>query len=278
MKKVIFIFFIFLFLPFLQSYSQRQEILKEQARSYRTQGYRLQSSGNLRQALSFYQKAVEIDPFYTEAYNDIGVIYEEQGHLDKAKSYYQKALDLSPSYLAAYTNLALLYERAGDVENAAKYWKERYIRGRPGEYWREVARHHLLRIGTYPEIRKEIMEQEAARLSRELAYKREQQRLEAIEEAKLHFNLGRRDLEKGAYPSAIKNLNTVLDINPSDSELLAKTKELLMKAENLRTRQVVLDALRNIESGQYLMAAEDLKEALSAVGNMSRGSFFLEKR
>ena len=37
---------------------------------------------------------------------------------------------------------------------------------------------------------KEIMEREAAKLSREIAYKNEQQRLQVLDEAQLHFDIG----------------------------------------------------------------------------------------
>lgn len=268
MKSLVVIFFVLLFLPQINLYSQNRELLKEQARQYRKQGYNLQSVGDSQRALSFYQKAVEIDPLYVEAYNDIGVIYEEQGRLQEAEKFYQRALEIDPNFIPAYTNLAFLYEKTGDIKKSADYWKERYIRGQKGEYWHEVARQRLLRLGTYPQVRREMLEEEAARVSRELSYKRQRQRLEVIEEARLHFNVGKKAFLEGAYPQAIRNLNKALSLEPADQELRVQIRDLLREAQALRVRQNALvntrDALKYMEDNDYFSAAERLQEALSS--------------
>ncbi len=128
----------------------RSGLLERRAREYREEGYRLQSAGDLRGALSFYQKTIEMDPFYVEAYNDIGVIYEKQGRIDDAKRLYKKAIEVNPNFMPAYANLAFLYEQEGNTHKAAYYWRERYTRGMQGEYWHAVARERLQHLGIYP--------------------------------------------------------------------------------------------------------------------------------
>jgi Flp pilus assembly protein TadD len=252
------------------SFSQAEESLtQQQAKQYRMQGYRLQAMGDLDEALSFYQKAIHLDPSYTQAYNDIGVVYENMEQEEKALDYYHHALKVDPNFLPSYTNLAFLYEKRGDIRNATKYWKARYIRGQKGDYWREVARQHLLKLGTYPEVRKEILEEKAARLSRELVYHREQQRLQVIEEAKLHMSLGEEAFRRGEYETAIKELNTVLSLDPEDQKIQERARKVLKEARILFLKQDAFvstkDALEYIKNSDYTSAAERLKRALTAV-------------
>jgi len=255
------------FLPFFSS--QALDAVHEQARAYREQGYRLQSIGDLSGALINYQKAVQMDPQYAEVYNDLGVIYESMGDDEKALQMYKKVLEIEPDYLPAYTNLAFLYEKKGDIVNATLYWKKRYLAGERGEYWWEVSRQHLLKLGTYPEVRKAVLEQEAARLSRELIYKHEQERLKLMEEAKLHFDLGNVAFKAKDYETAIKELSTVVSLNVPDKKMNDTSRQLIEQAERLHLRnQAYTDtknALDYIERDDYLSAGDKLKSALTAV-------------
>ncbi len=103
---------------------------------------------------------------------------------------YKKVLEIESNYLPVYTNLAFLYEKKGDILNATEYWAKRYELGKEGDYWREVASQHLLKLGTYPEVKRKLLEKEAVGLSQKLVYMREQERLKILEEAKLHYEIG----------------------------------------------------------------------------------------
>ena len=204
--------------------------MEEEARAYRDEGYKLQSMGDWEEALSYYQKAVEMDPLFVEAYNDLGVAYENSGDDQSAIRMYRRALEIDSSYLPTYTNLAFFYEQKGDIENATKYWVKRYELGQEGEYWREVALQHLLALGTYPEAKRQWLEKKAARLSQNLIYQREQERLKVIEEARLHFNIGCDLLGKGDYLQSMKEFETAFSLNPKDEELLMQIAEFYEKS------------------------------------------------
>jgi Tfp pilus assembly protein PilF len=117
--------------------------LQKQARIYRSLGLQLQNKGELDQALSFYQKALALDPSYPVVINDLGVIYERQGFNELAKEYFQKAITIDPYYLSAYTNLACLSEKERDLKAAYLYWKKRAELGFSGEYWTEKAKQRV---------------------------------------------------------------------------------------------------------------------------------------
>lgn len=261
------------FLPLF--YSQAQESpLEQQARTYRDEGYRLQLRGDLDGALSFYQKASQMDPNFAQAFNDAGVILESKGQDERAIEMYEKAIKIDPTCLAAYTNLAFIYERKGDVSKATFYWKKRYRLGEKGEYWWLVSQQHLLSLGTYPEVKKEILEFNAATLSREISYKREQEKLENIEEAKFHFEIGKRAFAEKDYEVAVKELRTVLFLNPTDDKLKTKARDLYVQSERFYLKNQALShtqsALDYIKSSDYSAAGERLKEALTAVSGITQ--------
>jgi tetratricopeptide (TPR) repeat protein len=251
-----------------------KEDLQQQARNYRAEGYRLQSKGDVKQALMFYKKAAELDPTYMEVINDIGVIDEGLGDTEAAIVMYKKALQVNPDYLPTFTNLAFLYEKKGDIPNATYYWEKRYELGQEGEYWREVAAQHLLALGTYPAMKKAMLEKQAVRLSQDLVYNREQERLKTLEEAKLHFDIGSNLFLQSDYTAALKEFETVLSLNPADDELKSKTKELYMKADKLRTKDQAIndiqEALNNLKKEDYLSAGEKLKNALSGIFRLAQ--------
>jgi Flp pilus assembly protein TadD len=258
---------LFIFLPL--SFSQAEDLAAQQARDYREKGYRLQSRGDVDGALSFYQKAVTLDPDYLQVYNDLGVVYEMDGRLNDAERSYQAALKINPDFMPAHANLALLYEKKNDIRKATYHWKKRYLKGKKGDYWQEVARQHLLKLGTYPQVKKEMMEEKAASLSRELVYQREQERLEMIEEAKLYFKLGQRAFEERDYETAIEELNKVISLKPNDLELQEKAKKIMEKSKDFYRRQKAFvdtkDALEYIKNNNYFSAADKLKSALDSV-------------
>lgn len=261
--------------PLMNSYGE-SDLLQDQSVSYREEGYKLQSAGDYARAIICYQKAIGLNPRYVECHNDLGVVYEAMGLYDRAVQEYEESLKLNNTYLPAYTNLAFLYEKQGNIKEAAYNWQKRYEFGQQGEYWWEVSRQHLLQLGTYPELQKETLEKAAVVLSQELVYKREQQRLKAREEAKLHFDAGASLFLKGDYASAIKEFNTALSINSDDAVLESQIRDFSNKAIRLQIKEKAVSdiegALSNIKNDDLISAVEKLRSAIAAVAGISSGS------
>ena len=121
--------------------------LREEAISYRVQGFEAQRRGDTASALSLYQKAAALDPAYPTPLNDMGVLLEGQGRLEEAGGAYQKALSLNPNYLEAHANLAMLYERTGQKEKAIFHWLKRYELGDANDPWTSRAEERLVALG-----------------------------------------------------------------------------------------------------------------------------------
>jgi len=86
---------------------------------------------------------------------------------------YKKALALDPNLLSVYTNLAFIAEKNGKMKEASDYWQKRYELGQEGDYWWEVSRQHLLKLGTYPKVKRDWLKKQALMLSMEVAQENE---------------------------------------------------------------------------------------------------------
>lgn len=137
----------FLFLVIPNTPVSAAGTLREEAVSYRQQGYETQQRGDYANALALYQKAAALDPAYPTPLNDMGILLEREGRLQEAEQAYKQALAANPNYVEVYANLAMLYERLGDREKAIYYWMKRYELGQPSEAGTARAEERLLALG-----------------------------------------------------------------------------------------------------------------------------------
>lgn len=132
--------------------------VKQQAMDYLQKAYSLQMEGHLDEAISFYQKsidlfptaeaytfmgwtysfrknfdeaialckkAIEVDPSFGNPYNDIGVYLIELGHPDEAITWFEKALKAPRynNYFFAHYNLGRIWESKWEWEKAKECYK-----------------------------------------------------------------------------------------------------------------------------------------------------------
>ena len=147
------------FLVILPNAIASASTLRDEAITYRIQGYEAQRRGDKANALTFYQKAIALDPSYPTPYNDAGILLEEAGRLEEAEQSYRQALTLNPNYLEAHANLAMLYERINQKEKAIYHWMKRYQLGDPYDPWTARAEERLIALGvlkSYPGVKSKI--------------------------------------------------------------------------------------------------------------------------
>lgn len=79
----------------------------------------------LDKALDAYRKVIEIDPKNREAYMNSGIIYREKGQLAQARTNFQKAVDASPGWGYPVFLEATLYEQA--ARNCGFEWMDKLV-------------------------------------------------------------------------------------------------------------------------------------------------------
>ena len=82
----------------------------EQADIHYDLGVQAQTSGDVRTALTEYQKALEDNPDLAVAHNALGIVLHVSFRkLDEAIVHYRRAVELNPKFSDAWTNLANVY-------------------------------------------------------------------------------------------------------------------------------------------------------------------------
>jgi tetratricopeptide (TPR) repeat protein len=69
-------------------------------------------------AIAFFNKILDSDPFNAEALNNIGVVLQGQGKFAEAIDHYRKALESNPKYVKAVINLERALEDGGNLKDA----------------------------------------------------------------------------------------------------------------------------------------------------------------
>jgi tetratricopeptide (TPR) repeat protein len=70
-----------------------------------------------------YEKAIKLNPEYSEAVNNLGTVYYAHKNYRKAISHYKKALKLSPNSASVYSNLGTAYFARKKYKEAAQAYQ-----------------------------------------------------------------------------------------------------------------------------------------------------------
>ena len=79
--------------------------------------------GKYQDAISYFQKAIELDIQYIKAYQFIGDCYTALGKYDDGIRYYQKAITLSEKDPILYENIGVCKYQLKEYDDAIKYFK-----------------------------------------------------------------------------------------------------------------------------------------------------------
>jgi Flp pilus assembly protein TadD len=90
---------------------------KTKARAYNNLGYAYKDAGNLADARTSFQRAVEVDPEFAGAWISLGLTAQRMGDLPSAIGSYSRALQIHPSDFG-YLLLAGALEQSGDQQQA----------------------------------------------------------------------------------------------------------------------------------------------------------------
>ena len=217
--------------------------LREEAVSYRAEGYQLQQRGDYAGAITSYQKAAHLDPTSAVLQNDLGIAFEGQGQWDRAEQAYLQALNMDPEHLQAYSNLALLFEKKNEREKAVYYWLQRAKRGRSDDAWTIRARERLAALGAVSgsDEADAFVQEERLRASR------------VIEET---YNEAKAALTAGRYAEAISGFEETVALEgvahaplytPLATRFITEARQALSVAESDQLGQASQEQRRRID-------------------------------
>jgi DNA-binding response OmpR family regulator len=99
--------------------------------------------GNIEAAVEHLKEGTRIDPLAYRLHFHLGLLYGKQGQLYEAISELQTALDINGNHFPALKNLAVLYQKAGFRNKAIETW-ERALRVAPDDPTRQSIKEHLV--------------------------------------------------------------------------------------------------------------------------------------
>ncbi len=102
----------------------QQGNLDEASIVYFKLGEILSKEGRLNEAISAFNRTLQINPNYYWAYHCLGNIYVWQDKLDEAVFAYRKAIELQPDLAASYKNLGDVLAKQGKVEEASEAYRQ----------------------------------------------------------------------------------------------------------------------------------------------------------
>jgi len=82
------------------------------------ESYQKGAGQNYKKAAEFFEKALQIDPTYSQAAYYLGLTYSALFDDTRAQQYYQKAIEIDPDYLEARAAYAGMLLEIGDVDQA----------------------------------------------------------------------------------------------------------------------------------------------------------------
>lgn len=87
---------------------------------YNNRGVAYRMEGKLQEALSDYNKAIEISEDRERSYNNRGIVYEMMGRHEEAIADYNAAIMSYPEYVTAYINRGDCYAKLGRMQEALR--------------------------------------------------------------------------------------------------------------------------------------------------------------
>lgn len=83
-------------------------------------GLKFYESGNYKEEINAYTKAIQLNPQYADAYYNRGITYANLGNYQQAINDYAKAIELNPQDAEACYNRGVAYHRLGNHQQAIK--------------------------------------------------------------------------------------------------------------------------------------------------------------
>lgn len=107
------------------------------AERYVEEGKKARDKKNYKEAVSKFEKAIEVDPEYMDSYIEISDLLREQKKFDEAEKYLKKAIEINPEYYKAYRRLSKLYRVQNEFSKARTICQQALARPRINKHSNE---------------------------------------------------------------------------------------------------------------------------------------------
>jgi len=180
-------------------------------------------------AITYFQKAVQLNPMLTQAHVNLGKVLQENGQIDEAIACYEKAIALAPHLAMAHNNLGFVLQEKGLIEEAGACYK-RALDCDPG-----LALAHN-NMGVYLE-KKDAYEQAIPHFLKAIRLK--PNFMEA------HFNLASVLLKIGRVDDAVSVYRNIIHLNPDNTDAYMELGDIYHKKRQLESAvECLLKALK----------------------------------
>ena len=103
-------------------YNKSIELKPDSAEAYNNLGALFRKTNEYEKAITNYNKAIELKPDSAEAYNNLGNIYNLVSRAADAVASYIRAIELNPDYIEAYNGLGVVLNQLGREEEAITHY------------------------------------------------------------------------------------------------------------------------------------------------------------
>lgn len=94
----------------------------DEVRNLFTEGKKAFQSHQYEKAQQTFLQLIEKAPYFADVFNMLGVINHSSGQFNDAVRFFEKALEINPKYTEALLNLAVLYNDLGDYKKARQLY------------------------------------------------------------------------------------------------------------------------------------------------------------
>lgn len=91
---------------------------------YMLKGSYYEDTGNIKLAVTSYEKLLKIEPHSARANNNLGAIYFNKAEFDKARIFFEHAIKLNPLLSEPYLNMAKLCQHNNQITEAAFFYQQ----------------------------------------------------------------------------------------------------------------------------------------------------------
>ncbi len=193
------------------------------ATEYIKKAFESKESGNYKQAIEFFYKALNIDSESSEIMSEIAGLYFKINNPERAIEYYEQALLVDPFNLNIKFSLALVYKYIGNMEKTVTLLEVIYAKNNQLEYLVELV-HTLYLEGKY---------EEAVSLYNKSAHKNADSDL-------IHYYVGLSAFSTGDIESAKRHFEEALRFNPNNQEVRFALAEILYEKKKYREAETLL--------------------------------------